>query len=403
MLKNNKLNLLISIVCAIVLWAYITTVVNPDTERTISGIPVELTNIEALNYRGYTVNEGIQYAVDLAVRGSRSEIGKLTQADFQATADMTGYRKGTVKVPVNVLLPTNIELVQIRPADITVEVLNLITVNKPVRLEYAEIFPRGLEPGSISITPEEMEISGIADVVDSIDYISAHVPEGILSEEVSTLRLDVVAIDKEGEPVYNVRLSQSSVEVTVALYMTKIVPLHIETIGEPNENAEITALGIPRFITIRGARTAIEDVDKIEGRPIDLSNITYTEEISIEPYLLLPEGVEMAEASRNLSVRIEVQGIAKKEIEFTANMIEIMNLATSLSGHVKTGSVNVVILAPQDVLDTITQDNIRLFVDVGGYQRVGSTIEVEVQAECSVEVRSITVAPSKVQVTINRN
>ena len=73
MLKNNKLNLLISIVCAIVLWAYITTVVNPETQRTISGIQVDLTNIEALNYRGFTINEGVPYRVDVTVKGARSD------------------------------------------------------------------------------------------------------------------------------------------------------------------------------------------------------------------------------------------------------------------------------------------------------------------------------------------
>ena len=404
MLKSNKLNLLISIVCAIVLWAYITTVVNPETERTVTGIPVDLTNIEALNYRGFTVNESISYLVDVSVRGSRSEVAKLTPADFRATADITGYRKGVASVPVNIVMPPNFELVDIRPENIQVDIVNLITVNKPVRLEYEDTFPSGMEPGSIIITPEEMEVSGIADVVDSIDYIRAIVPEGSLSEEVSTFRLDVVAINKNGEPVHNVGLSHNSVEVTAAIYIVKRVPLRIETIGEPNENAEITDLYIPGNIVIRGAMADIEEINEIEGRPIDLSDITYTEEIPIEPYLHLPEGVELANASQNLSIRIEVQGISKKEFIYTADMIELRDLAPTLSGHVKTGSVTVIVLAPQDVLERVTQYNVKLFVDVSGYSRVGLTSEFEVETECGIEeIRSITVEPAKVQVTINRD
>jgi len=402
-LKNNKLNLLISIVCAIVLWAYITTVINPETQRTISGVPVDLINIEALNYRGFTVDESISYYVDVTVSGARSEVYKVTSADFRATADMTGYRKGVAKVPVSIIMPANIELVQIRPEDLPVEVVNLITVNKPVILEFDEEFPYGLEPGSITITPEEMEVSGVADIVDSIDYIRALVPTGWLTEEVSTRRIDVVAMNKDGEPVYSAGLSQPSVEVTAALYTVKRVPLRIEAIGEPNESAEITDLFIPEFITIRGTEAVIEEVEEIEGRPLDLSSITYTEEIPIEPYLHLPEGIELAEASKNLSIRIEVQGIAKKEFTFTADMIEIRDLAPTLSGHVKTGSVTVIVLAPQAVLEMLKQEQIQLFVDISGYQRVGNTFEIEVETECSIEVRSITVEPAKVQVTINRN
>ena len=403
MLKNNKLNLLISIVCAIVLWAYITTVVNPETERTINNVPVELTNIEALNYRGFTINESMSYVVDVVVRGARSEVAKLTTLDFRATADMTGYRKGIANVPVNMTVPSNIELVDIRPETIAVEVVNLITVNKPVRLEFEDEFPRGVEPGALIITPEEMEVSGVADVVDSIDYIRALVPAGALTEEVSTFRIDVFAINKAGEVVHNAGLSHNSVEVTAALYTVKQVPLRLETIGEPNENTEVTDMFIPSFITIRGAVADIEDIEEIEGRPIDLSNITYTEEIPIELYLHLPEGVELAEASKHLAVRIEVQGISKKEFTFTSDMIEVRDLAPTLSGHVKTSSVTVIVLAPQDVLDTVRQYHIQLYVDASGYQRVGGAIEIEVEAECSIEVRSITVEPARVQVTIIRN
>jgi len=403
-LKNNKLNLLISIVCAIVLWAYITTVVNPETERTISGIPVTLNNIEALNYRGFTVNEGISYLVDVTVRGSRSEVAKLTAADFRATADITGYRKGVANVPVAVIVPPNFELVDIRPENIQVDIVNLITVNKPVRLEYEEEFPFGMEPGALIITPEEMEVSGIAEIVDSIDHIRAIVPEGFLSEDINTFRIDVFAINKDGEVVHNVGLSQNSVEITAALYTIKRVPLRIETVGEPNENTEITYLNIPGNIVIRGAVADIEEIEEVEGRPIDLSDITYTEEIPIEPYLHLPEGVELANASQNLSIRIEVQGISKKELTYTADMIELRDLAPTLSGHVKTGSVTVIVLAPQDVLETLNQNNIKLYVDASGYQRVGITSELEVETECAIDgIRSITVEPAKVQVTINRD
>ena len=403
MLKNNKLNLLISIVCAIVLWAYITTVVNPETQRTISGIPVDLINIEALNYRGFTIDESALYVVDVTVKGARSDVAKLMTTDFRATADMTGYRKGTANVPVNIVMPTDIELVQIRPEFIDVNVVNLITVNKPVVLEFAEEYPRGTEPGAIIVTPEEMEVSGIAEIVDSIDYIRAPVPIGALSEEVSTFRVDVVAVNKAGEPVYSAGLSQNSIEVTAALYTIRQVPLRMQTIGEPNETTEITDLYIPRFITIRGAATDVEGIEEIEGRPFDISGITYTEEIPIEPYLHLPEGVELANASKNMSIRIEVQGMMKREFTFTADMIEVRDLSMNLTGHVKTGSVTVIVLAPQDVLNGLTQDQIVLFVDASGYQRVGSTTDVEVQTECAIEVRSITVEPAKVQVTINRN
>ncbi|MDR3364578.1 MAG: hypothetical protein LBS91_06495 [Clostridiales Family XIII bacterium] len=400
MLKSNKINLLISIVAAIALWAYITTVVNPETETTIGNIPVELVNIDALNDRGFTINEGMTYLVDITVTGARSEVAKLTSADFRATADMTGYRKGENAVPVNVIKPNNIELVQVRPETILVAVVDLITVNKPVKLEFADEFTGGAEPGFISILPEEMEVSGVTAVVDSIDYIRAVVPEGVLAEEAKGFSLDVVAISKDGQPVYNVGLSQSQVQVTAALCATKIVPLKVDTLGEPNENIEVTDMHIPSYITIRGPKAAIEGIAEVEGRAVDLSEIANTMEIPIDPYL--PQNVEVADASQNISVKIEVQGIVKREFEYTADMIEVANLSPALSGHVNTGSVTVTVLAPEAIAARLTQSDIKLFVDATDYRKAGNSIEMEVTAECGIEVKSIAIEPAKVRVTIIR-
>ena len=401
MLKNNKINLLISIVCAIVLWAYITTVVNPETERTVSGIPVDLVNIDALNDRGYTVDEATASLVDVLVRGARSEVAKLGPADFKATADVTGYnKKGVANIPVHIVLPNNIELTQVRPEAIQVGIVDLITVFKPVRLEFEEEFPRGWEPGFIEISPEEMEVSGVAEAVDSIDYIRALVKEGSLTEEMDTFRLDVVAIDKSGQPVYNVRLSQPSVAVTGVLCMTKTVPLRIEKIGEVKETIEISNMYIPGYITIRGTAEDLEEVTEVEGLPIDLSSIIITEEIPVELYPI--EGVEVADASEGLSIRIEVQGIAKKEFEYTADMVEITNLVTFLSGRVNTESIIVTIVALQDIIDDITQDDIKLFIDASDQHRAVSAVEIEVEAEYEVELKDITIEPAKVRVSFIR-
>ena len=403
MLKNNKLNLLISIVCAIALWAYTTTVVNPETERTISGIKVELINIDALNDRGFTISEERLYQIEVIVIGSRSEILDLSASDFRAIADMTGYRRGAVTVPVNVTPPNNIELAQDQTFTIQVEVVDLITVIKPVILEFEDTFPRDQEPGFIQVIPEEMEISGVTEAVDNIDYIRALVPSGSLTEEMNTFRIDVVAVDKEGKNVNNVGLSQNSVEVTGMLCYTKLVTLNIETIGEANESIEVTDIYIPSYIMIRGAKEDIENITEVEGRPVDLSGITITETLRIDENVLnLPEGVEVANASAELSVHIEVQGIARQEFTFTADMIDVINLVPYLSGHVNTGSVIVTVFAPRETLGDVAVEDIMIYVDAADLRWAVESQEMDVVAECRIEVKDITVEPAKVRVTTIR-
>ena len=404
MLKSNKLNLLISIVCAVVLWAYITTVVNPLTERTVSNIQVELVNVDALNDRGFTVSNGVPAFVEAIVSGSRSEVAALTPADFRATADIAGYRKGIARVPINITGPVNIEIIQLRPDAIEIEIVDLITVFKPVRLEFEEEFPPGMEPGFIQVIPEEMEVTGVAEVVDNVDYVRVPVPEGTLTEELLTVRLDVEVVDREGNIVYNAGLSQNSVEVTGMLCTVKRVPLDIEILGQPNENVEVTYKSIPTFVSIRGAASVVEGITEAQGRPVDLSEITSSTEIPLQDILGpgLPEGVEIAEASRDASIKIEVQGIQRKEFRFTADMIEIVNLLPSLSGHVNTGSVKVTVLATRDVLAQVNIEDIHLTVDASDLRWAANLIEMDVEARSDVEVKDIIVDPRKVRITIVR-
>ncbi|MDR3305758.1 MAG: hypothetical protein LBS85_07050 [Clostridiales Family XIII bacterium] len=398
MLRNNKLNLLISIIAAIVIWAYVTMVVNPARDETIRGIPVELVNLEMLYDRGFTVDRTRSYVVDVTVNGTRSDVLELTASDFKATADMTGYPKGLNSVKVNVTAPGSMKLVQIKPDTISVEVVDLITVTKQVRLAFADKFAAGTEPGFITVTPSEMEVAGTAAAVDNIDYIRAEVPKDILSEEETTLSLEAVPITKSGNPEYFVNLSQNQISVTATLCKTKEVPLRIEVTGEPPESIEVTEMNVPKTIVIRGSKDAVAEITEVRAKGIDMTAISDTAEIPVDAYL--PQNVEVADASKNLAVNIKVQGIEKAEFEYTAETIEVRGLADGLSGHLNTGSVKALLLAAESEIADITKDDIHLFVDGSEITESADAIEMAVQFDCDKEFKSITVTPEKVRVTI---
>jgi YbbR domain-containing protein len=140
----------------------------------------------------------------------------------------------------------------------------------------------------------------------------------------------------------------------------------------------------------------------VEGRAVDLSGITGTTEIPLIDILGpgLPEGVELANASRDTSIRIEVQGIARKEFRFTADMIQMDGLLPSLSGHVNTGSVTATVLATRDVLAGLSEKDIRLYVDASDFRWAVSLVELEVLYSCDAEIKDMIIEPKKVRVTI---
>ena len=397
MLKNNKVNLLISIVAAIVLWGYVTLGVNPQQEFTVTSVPVELTNREALYDRSLTVADSGTYSVDVVVIGARSIVTKLTEADFKATADLTGYHKGSNNVAVKVTTSADVEIQSIVPDVVPVVVVDRITVTKPVRLLFADEFAKDEEPGFITVAPSEMEVSGTAAAVESVSYIRVEMPEGMLSEEALTIQLDAVAINRDGNQVYNVDLSQNRVEVTATLCTTKTVPLRVSTTGETPETVEVTYKYVPSLITIRGTKEAIKDITEIQGREVNLSQIYDTTEIPVDPYL--PSGVETANLSENLAVKVEVQGIEKKELVFTAEMVDIIGLPDRLSGYVNTGVITVTVFATAETLKEVTLQTVRLSIDASEIALAAEQVEMDVNIDCDFELSKATVEPAKLRVT----
>ncbi|MCL2493021.1 MAG: CdaR family protein [Clostridiales bacterium] len=400
MLKSNKINLLISIVVAIGFWMWVTVAVNPPTDFTVRAVPVEITNLTALNDRGLTIDQTQPQSVDVVVNGPRSEVTKLTSADFHATADVTGFPKGEVAVNVSVVVPSGMQLVQIRPENtIRLNVVDLITVTKSVRVEFADTFPPGTEPGFITVMPSEMEVAGTVSSVDNIAYIRAEVPAGVLTDEAQEFSLEPAPITKSGDVDNTVSLSQNTIQVTARICTVKEVPLLVDKVGDPPDNVEVTNLTVPDRIWIRGTKDAIAGITEVHTKPIDLSTMTETTDIPINP--LLPDGVEVADRSKNLTVNIEVQGIARKVFEFTADEIKVQNLAQGLSGHVNTGSITLTLLAPESQIADIQKSDITVFADGSNISEPGKAIETTLSYSCDKPYKSITLDPPSVRVTVN--
>ena len=54
-LKNNLSLKIISVIVAIILWLYAVSELNPETTKTITDVPVEVINMDALNEKNLTL------------------------------------------------------------------------------------------------------------------------------------------------------------------------------------------------------------------------------------------------------------------------------------------------------------------------------------------------------------
>lgn len=405
MFQSNRVNLIIAIVAAIAIWVYVITFVNPINTSTIRGIPVELTNIDTLADDGLTVDPKQSYTVEIVVRGTRSDVIKLEQSKgdlIKLSANMTGRTLGDNSVEVKVeSIPNDIEVVEIHPERIDVTVEELVYVTKPVKLSYNGDIPDDVEPGKISITPQEVEVSGTKELVDSVAFVSATIDASRLSEKEETINTELIPVNEKEQQVYNVNLSQSTVDITATLLHIKEVPLIIDVEGEPKGDNEVTNIEKPETVFVRGLEKDIENITSITANKI---NITGLEETMIFiPDLQLPKGVELANNSLKLSVTVEVQGIMASSISFTANQIIIEGLPTGYTAHVNTGIINVNVFGTREVLEEIANMELTPYVNLNGVNLASASVELEVHFKNAEDFERVESIPSSVRVNIVKN
>ncbi|MDR1042645.1 MAG: hypothetical protein LBL54_01925 [Clostridiales Family XIII bacterium] len=397
-MSKRTVDIIIAIVCAFAIWTYVTVFIDPPKDRTISGVSVEFSNLEALASNGLTVAAG-SVAVDVAVSGRGSAVALLTAADFTAVADMSNYPLGLHSVEVQVTGPSQVEITGVYPGYVEVEVEELVSANKPIKLSYSEKFPEGMEPGFTSVTPGEIEVSGTKSFVDSVNYVKAEIEFSQLREENRKLQeVKVTPVDKTGELVYGVSMSQNTVEVNVRLCYVKEVALDIEIEGNPPGALAVTKKDVPDRVFIRGGKEALDKISRVVAAPIDISNLRST--TIITPDLGLPKDVELADASKDLAVTIEIGGEEAKSFTVTGDTIEVKGVPEGYSAHVVTGTLNVTIFGSHEQVGDFSPGKLKLSVDLTGVDLTQGQVKLLIDYEKTDAFKRADISPLTAEVRI---
>lgn len=305
MLKNNSTVKALSLVLAICLWAFVMGEVNPTIKDTITEIPVELTNVETLEERGLALGEDEEYFTEIVVKGSRSEVNNLELSDIRATADLYGYDEGENNIKIEITLPNGISLEEVKIPEITVTLEELQSVYLPVEVSFVGQVQENLEPAMLSQVPEEVEVKGAASIIQTVAEVRVEIDATELQEESDVYSAKPTAWNKKDKLIKNVTISAQEVDVEAILYHTKQVSLELKVTGKPDSEYGEATVTQPTDITVRGTAEALERITSISADVIDVSDITKNTTIKIEPDL--PSGVELAESSKDIGVKIEFE------------------------------------------------------------------------------------------------
>ena len=218
-----------------------------------------------------------------------------------------------------------------------------------------------------------------------------------LKKELTFTNPYVFPYNENGEVVSKVKISSETVEVGARLMSTKVVPLIVDVVGEELPELQITSIELPKKIKIRGDFEDLEQVEEILAKEIDLSNYTASAEIPIEVFL--PNGIEIADASKDLVAKLSIKGLSSKSFEYNTSVIKPLGLSENYAVEIVPSNLIVSVADRDSVLEGITSTDIDININLEGLGL--GTHQVEVTASIDGKTDNINIGPNLVTVNIH--
>ena len=316
--NSDKQLLILSIIVAIFMWAYVTTSTNPSTSRTFRNVPIIIQNQDKLEERGYTiVSKDDITSVNVRLTGSRDNIVNLKADDIQAAINVMDSRDGIKSVDVKTDTPSGISLEWVDPSKVNLNIQRIIEKDMPVNVVIADKLKDGKIVEVNEQNPEVIKIKGPESAINQVDRIEAHIDdEEYLDGKIHNVNLEV--LDKNGKVVEGVDLDYKDVNLSFLVYETKTVKVDLKVRGEvANGYAETLRAVSPDTVIIKGPGQLIRDIEEISTQTIIAGYIRSSK--SGEVKLDLPEGVKVYDGDDIVNYKIEVQKIPNTDRDKSDN------------------------------------------------------------------------------------
>lgn len=113
MLKNKKLQAILSLLIAIGLWMYVMGTVDPSVTTTIRDVKVEMTNEDVLEDQGLSAELNQPRTVNVEIKGARSNVNEAKEGEIQALVDVSNCDYGENETEIRIRLPEGVSGVRV--------------------------------------------------------------------------------------------------------------------------------------------------------------------------------------------------------------------------------------------------------------------------------------------------
>lgn len=380
--KSEGRTLIIKLICVLLslgLWLYISIVENPLRTYELKNIPVELINEDALVNSKFAIVNKQQFTVDLKLEGPSSEVANIKKEDFKIVADMSAYalKNGENAIPVQIIsYPENINIKNNGFLGIKVNLEEFIQKEFTIKSKVKATFKENIYEKEQTISPSKVTVKGGKSSIDKIN-------EAILTGEEKDIdknsrkEYNIKFVDLLGNEVNNVEAGEKTAELSISITNGKFVPINLKIIGKALPGFKMDGYELSKSnINILGDGQTLDKIQAIDTEVVDMSSLEEDHEFDVK--LKLPEGVSVQNGEDVIKVRVKISREQKVTKDLVCN-VQYTNLSESLLLDASKPTVSVTLTGIQADLDKITNENIKVILDLSKIKEEG-TFEYTPQA-----------------------
>lgn len=374
LLEKRWVCILLSVLLAIIFWAYVRAAVDPSGTINIHNVRVETTGANVLASQGLAVSEITPQVVELQVEGPNSARANLlrNRSGLYVRVDVSSCVEGENTIRWREVWPegVNTDDLTAQRSTVTVKVEKLYSKTFDIQFRLEGSVAGKYQMGTPAIEPEKVVISGPVEQVNQVDKVEAVLRTEELSERFAG-DLELIPVDKQGKSLADLELTLSAetAYVVVPVVMMKEVPLTVNLLPGGGATEDDAVLDIdPPTIVVSGAEADLEGLEKISLDSISLSDVvgtnTFTRPITLDPSLTNESGLTTA------TITVTVEGLDTEV--FAVNNIRTTNRPEGYTVDVVTQSVLVTVRGPAEDLANIDASQIRIVADLSGVTTEGN-------------------------------
>ena len=387
MQRNKIVSMLLSLAIAMGLWLYVITTVSPGWTETISGIPVVFEGETVLREeRGLMITSNQTATVSLKLSGNRSDLAKLDKNNITIKVDLTKiYDPGQHEMIFSYAfpgdVPSNAVTVESKyPDNIAVTVERRETKEVPVKVTYVGSVPEGYltDTENAVLDYPYVNVQGPSSVIGQIDHAEIQVDLNERTESIGE-SYRYTLCDAESNPVDVEQVTTNTAEVRLDLKIQRWVELKLELTVNYGGGATASTSYVdivPQTIKVSGSDAVLDSLGgKLNLGTVNLAEITENTELAFT--ITLPEGVTNLTGVTEAAANISFIGLTTRE--FSVSNIKAINVPEGLECDLMAEVIKINLRGPAALLNSLSEEDITLFVDCSGKEAGTSTMKATVE------------------------